>query len=362
MNINLNDIFTKEMRSARHKHGRYTQTNMGIHTSIMASTKLSVTPRYSRIENRFIDTSPHRILDAPGMVDDYYLNLLDWSSTNVIAIGLGDTVYSYDATTREVREMYSGEVYVSSVRASGSILCVGGSDGTMHLIDMSMGKSVSQHRNHTARISSLSWNGETVSSGDKTGRICNYDTRSGRVSVCPGHSQEVCGLEWSPDGKYLASGANDNSIRIWQLGSSNSRVLTGHRSAVKALAWCPWRTGILASGGGAKDRSIKFWDVAEGRLERSIDTQSQVCTLTYLPKYKELISSHGYSDNDIRVWKASTMSLISSFGKHDSRVLHVALGPSGNELASVSADESLKFWKLFDAEKAVSKRDSLSLR
>ncbi|TBU16143.1 WD40 domain-containing protein [Ordospora colligata] len=362
MNINLSDIFTTAGRQHTQKEDRYTKNTIGIHTSILASTKISTFPRSSRIKNRHIDTSPHRILDAPGMLDDYYLNLLDWSTTNIVVIGLGEAVYGYSVHDKSVVEMYSGSDYVSSVKTSGNMLCIGNSDGSMNLIDMCTNKVMQSIKNHNARISSLSWNGNIISSGDKVGRLCNMDIRSGQVSAIGGHSQEICGLAWSADLRYLASGGNDNTIRIWQLGNNNSQTLSGHKSAVKALAWCPWRSGILTSGGGTKDMTIKFWDVTENKLERSIDTHSQVCTLTYLPKYKEIISSHGYSENDIRIWKASTMSLISSFGKHGSRVLHVAPSPDGSELASASADENLKFWKLFSVEKPVPRRDSLPFR
>lgn len=362
MNINLSDMFTTTGRRHRDKGDRYAKETVGIHTSVLASTKLITSSRSSRIENRFVDTSPYRVLDAPGMLDDYYLNLLDWSTSNMVVIGLGESVYGYNASSKSVAEMYVGEEYVSSVRTSNNLLCIGVSDGSMYLLDMERNKITQTLKNHSSRVSSLSWNGYVVSSGDKTGRLCNLDIRTNKVSVVGGHSQEICGLAWSPDMKYLASGGNDNVIRVWQLGNNNPQTLPGHRSAVKALAWCPWRSGILTSGGGTKDKTIKFWDVSEGRLERSVDAQSQVCTLTYLPRYKEIVSSHGYSENDIRMWKTSTMNLISSFGKHDSRVLHVALSPDGSEMASVSADESLKFWKLFDSEKIVSRRDSLSFR
>jgi cell division cycle protein 20 (cofactor of APC complex) len=41
------------------------------------------------------------VLDAPDIVDDYYLNLLDWSSNNILAVALGSAVYLWNADTRE---------------------------------------------------------------------------------------------------------------------------------------------------------------------------------------------------------------------------------------------------------------------
>lgn len=93
----------------------------------------------------------------------------------------------------------------------------------------------------------------------------------------------MCGLKWSPDGKFLASGANDNLLNIWpQLPDqmyTTSRPLhtfSEHQAAVKALAWCPWQPGVLASGGGTADRCIRLWNVNSGALLSTTDTKSQV--------------------------------------------------------------------------------------
>ncbi|CAM9822258.1 unnamed protein product, partial [Ascophyllum nodosum] len=59
------------------------------------------------------------------------------------------------------------------------------------------------------------------------------------------------------------------------------RTLVEHQAAVKALAWCPFQRHLLASGGGTADRSIKFWNTANGSMLNSIDTGSQVCSLQW---------------------------------------------------------------------------------
>lgn len=93
------------------------------------------------------------------------------------------------------------------------------------------------------------------------------------VAGVNGHSQEVCGLKWSPDGKYLASGGNDNMLQIWSVVGGHHHAhdqalysFNHHQAAVKALAWCPWQTNILASGGGTADRTIRFWNCNNGNF------------------------------------------------------------------------------------------------
>lgn len=150
---------------------------------------------------------------------------------------------------------------------------------------------------HTARVGSLAWNSFIISSGSRDGSIVHHDVRQRdhKVATLHGHTQEVCGLKWSPDFKYLASGGNDNLVNIWPtVSGSNASVNTSsgvqtealhvfnqHHAAVRALAWCPWQSNVLATGGGTADRCIKFWNVNNGTLIDSIDSKSQVCSLLW---------------------------------------------------------------------------------
>ncbi|ELA42163.1 uncharacterized protein VICG_00806 [Vittaforma corneae ATCC 50505] len=322
----------------------------------------TIKERSKRIEERIVDTCPFKILDAPGLIDDYYLNLLDWTG-NRIAIALGDTVYCYDVNSKEVMEVYSSpSSYISSLKGFNNVLAIGDSKGQIHLYDFEKGQIVDRRIPHSTRVCSIAFSDKIMSSGEKTGKISNLDLRSSIPSYLSGHTQEVCGLKWSPNNEYLASGSNDNTVRIWKSGSPISRVLKGHESAVKALDWCPWRVNVLATGGGTKDKSIKFWDVDAGKTIRSVEMNSQVCSLIYCSKYKEIITGHGFQENDLKLWRASDMKLISQFGMHESRVLHMALSNDQCTLVSLGADESLKFWKIAEPPAKEYKRDSIGLR
>lgn len=93
------------------------------------------------------------------------------------------------------------------------------------------------------------------------------------------HSEEVCGLKWSGGGNLLASGGNDNLVHVWESSKmGSSRYLhryTDHCAAVRALAWCPFRSSTLASGGGTADQCIKIWNTQTGKCANSINTSAQ---------------------------------------------------------------------------------------
>lgn len=87
-------------------------------------------------------------------------------------------------------------------------------------------------------------------------------------------------------------------------------ILDQHIAAVKAVAWCPWQRNILATGGGTADRTIRIWNAQDGANLQSVDTGSQVCAIQWSNHYKELVSSHGFSDNQLIVWKYRDMSKV----------------------------------------------------
>ncbi|TDZ20386.1 WD repeat-containing protein slp1 [Colletotrichum orbiculare MAFF 240422] len=242
---------------------------------------------------RRVATAPERVLDAPGLIDDYYLNLLDWSSGNQVAIGLERNVYVWSADEGSVSCLLetSADTYVSSVKWSGD--------------------------------------GAYVGVGLGTGEVQIWDVA---------------------EGQKLATGGNDNLVSIWDARSLSvpKFTKTNHKAAVKALAWCPWNMNLLATGGGSYDRHIHFWNSTSGARVNSIDTGSQVTSLRWSPHYREIVSSSGFPDNSLSIWSYPTLVRNVEIPAHESRVLHSCLSPDGQMLATAAADESLKFWKVFE--------------
>jgi cell division cycle protein 20 (cofactor of APC complex) len=291
---------------------------------------------------RKIATAPERVLDAPGLIDDYYLNLLDWSSSNQVAIGLERNVYVWSADEGSVNCLLetSPDTYVSSVKWSGdgSYVGVGLGTGEVQIWDVAEGVKIRSMHGHDTRVGVMGWNKHLLSTGARSGLVFNHDVRIAdhKVAELVSHTSEVCGLEWRSDGAQLATGGNDNLVSIWDARSLAvpKFTKTNHRAAVKALAWCPWNMNLLATGGGSYDRHIHFWNTTSGARVNSIDTGSQVTSLRWSPHYREIVSSSGFPDNSLSIWSYPTLVRNVEIPAHESRVLHSCLSPDGQMLAT----------------------------
>lgn len=176
------------------------------------------------------------------------------------------------------------------------------------------------------------------------------------VARIKAHAQQVCGLAWSPNGELFASGANDNhcclfsthqifgpprpdaqghpfsiegygshanndgrgdgdegtlindegEFLIMRIASPNVRnMLPGserfrwvHSAAVKAIAFCPWIEGLVATGGGSNDKCIHFFHTTTGAALATITVSAQVTSLIWSTTRREIAATFGYPQPD----------------------------------------------------------------
>ena len=158
------------------------------------------------------------------------------------------------------------------------------------------------------------------------------------------HVEQVCGIAWSPDGKHFATGGNDNAVCLYDAhrliekhlseidfdwptmervndghideisGSEYPKIVCTpkvdialsqgeyrprhrwiHRSAVKAMAFCPWQTNLLATGGGVTDRVVHFVDTHSGAWLAHINVMAQVTSLVWSKNRKEIAATFGFA-------------------------------------------------------------------
>ena len=161
--------------------------------------------------------------------------------------------------------------------------------------------------------------------------------------VQTGHLGSVTSVVFSPDGKIIASGSSDNTLRLWSAENGQEiKSLTAHTNFVKSLAFSP-DGKILASG--SNDKTIKLWNVENGQELKTLSAHGDlVNSVIFSPDGKMLAS--GSSDKTIKLWNVVSGQEIKSLIGHSSYISSVVFSPNGKILASGSWDSTINLWNI----------------
>lgn len=328
---------------------------------------------------------PFRVLDAPALRDDYYCSLLSCSAAlKCLAVGLGPHVYLWNesrgrAPTHMPDSLTSPfgahvtSVSFSSEEGENTILAIGRADGRITLwspheneprFDSEQPSPISCvcFRPNTVKCPSVRERSEKISTeellvGDEMGHVYLYSVQwpgseqrdlfdwHGSMTLLAKiacHTQQVCGLAWSIEGDYLATGGNDNAMFVYarkrllstkgsqysncsvhvrnvNLGDAtgmpltktetviptllpgSEKLLTTIDAAVKAIAFAPWQSTLVAAGGGSNDRCIHFYHVPSGAKLATIDCHAQVTSLVWNKRRKCLAATFGFAQPEHKV-------------------------------------------------------------
>ncbi|NXG51006.1 FZR1 protein, partial [Psilopogon haemacephalus] len=324
--------------------------------------------RSPRKPTRKISKIPFKVLDAPELQDDFYLNLVDWSSLNVLSVGLGTCVYLWSACTSQVTRLCDLSVEGDSVTSvgwseRGNLVAVGTHKGFVQIWDAAAGKKLSMLEGHTARVGKELALRAVSQLSVVAGWLWLWAELWEIILVpnCP--HQPLCNI--TAHGCCRLQHRSELvfpfcQLLVWNHSSlSPVQQYTEHLAAVKAIAWSPHQHGLLASGGGTADRCIRFWNTLTGQPLQCIDTGSQVCNLAWSKHANELVSTHGYSQNQILVWKYPSLTQVAKLTGHSYRVLYLAMSPDGEAIVTGAGDETLRFWNVFS--KTRSTKESVSV-
>ena len=166
-----------------------------------------------------------------------------------------------------------------------------------------------------------------------------------------GHSKYVRSVAFSPDGKYVATGGDDKTIKLWEVSTKKViKTLKGHVGEVTAVAFSPDGKYIV-SGDNKEDSALKLWEVSSGREVRSLEGQLAVYSLTFSLDGKHVISGGLSHDETIKLWDVSTGRVTRVFSGHRDWVRTAAISPDGKYVVSGGDDKTIKLWDVSSGRK-----------
>jgi WD40 repeat protein len=208
------------------------------------------------------------------------------------------------------------------------------------------------YKGHTDEVASVQWSpdGKHIASGSRDRTVQAWNTDNGnRLYTYTGHKNWIFGVVWSPTGQRIASASADNTVQVYN-AATGGQALTykGHTASVMTLAWSQ---NNIASG--SLDQTVQVWDATGGVLLFTYKGHSaEVDAVAYSSDGKQIAS--GGVDQTVQVWNAADGTQVFIYKGHTAAIDAVAYSPDGKQIASGGVDQTVQVWNAADGNRTIS--------
>lgn len=271
---------------------------------------------------------------------------------NMIISSWGEIVYSFNMDTKEANwkfdlsdyEEYNA-FYSSDINPEGNLVAVGSTDHRVYLLNTETGEvvhGIESWEGHTKTVKAVSFSpdGKWLATGgeDQTILIWNTSDFSQKQSLT-GHINTVSGIAWSKDSNTIVSSSIDETFKMWDLSNPFEKSFT-------ICDFGPWQTPLTSDkkyfAAPCSDKKLMLYDVQTGDVVKDFGEQSGLCA--DLSADSKILVTASF-DGLIRIWDIESSSEIKSFSGHTARIDGIEYMDRARQVLSVG-DTTLRIWNL----------------
>jgi serine/threonine protein kinase len=257
----------------------------------------------------------------------------------------------------------------------GRSLASAGEDRTVQVWSAFSGRDLFRYHNHADVVNSIGWSpdGKHIASAgaDHTVQVWDAALRPlwlramilhnglGHFFYHTGHARAILTVAWSPDGAYLASAGEDNTVLVWRLEQGGDMsAYRVHTNVVQAIAWSPDGQHIASA---SLDHTVRIWNVNTNKTDFILRGPAYVIhALSWSPDGRCIALAS--SDHTVQVWKIAERRKVLTYRGHLQAVQSVAWSPDGRRIASGGKDHTVQIWSVDGSKHAQTPQSDFTYR
>lgn len=260
--------------------------------------------------------------------------------------GRDQTARIWELTTGKEDKIIRGhskEIWAVAFHPNGRQVFTASWDASARLWDAKTGNELKRY-SHRLDLNSLavSRDGNTLMTGSDDHNVYLWNVNSGEETRrIPGHTNFVYAVAFAGNGRLVASGGTDKTVRVFDLTTGQSSAYEGHNSAVTNVAFSADSRYVFASG----DNFVRQWEIAGGKEARRFEGHNGlVIGMAISSDGRRLLT--GGDDRTVRLWDTATGKELYKFTGHADSVTCVAFSGDGRRALSGSLDRTVRLWNL----------------